>query len=214
MRLVEHACSVLENDSQQGLAHLTEHMCFNGTKNFTKSAIVDYLESIGMRFGADLNAYTSYDETVYMLQVPTDTPKFVKNGLQILEDWAHNVTFDPIEIDKERGVVIEEWRLGRGSFERMQRKIDPIVYNNSKYAVRNPIGLKNVVEYCRHDTLTKFYHDWYRPDLQAIVVVGDFDMDQMEKMVVAQFSPIPEPKNPRPHPTITINPHKGTVIAE
>jgi len=214
MRLVEHAGSVLENDSQQGLAHLTEHMCFNGTKNFTKSAIVDYLESIGMRFGADLNAYTSYDETVYMLQVPTDTAKFVKNGLQILEDWAHNVSFDPIEIDKERGVVIEEWRLGRGAFERMQRKIDPIIYNNSKYAERNPIGLKDVVQYCKHDTLTKFYHDWYRPDLQAIVVVGDFDMDQMEKMVIAQFSNIPEPKNPRPHPLITINPHKGTVVAE
>ncbi len=214
MRLVEHAGSVLENDSQQGLAHLTEHMCFNGTKNFTKSAIVDYLESIGMRFGADLNAYTTYDETVYMLQVPTDTPKFVKNGLQILEDWAHNVSFDPIEIDKERGVVIEEWRLGRGAFERMQRKIDPIIYNNSKYAERNPIGKKDVVLYCKHDTLTKFYHDWYRPDLQAIVVVGDFDMDQMEKMVVAQFSPIPEPKNPRPRVQNTIAPHKGTVIAE
>jgi len=214
MRLAVHAGSIDENDSQQGLAHLTEHMCFNGTKNFSKSAIVDYLESIGMRFGADLNAYTSYDETVYMLQVPTDTPKFVKNGLQILEDWAHNVTFDPIEIDKERGVVIEEWRLGRGAFERMQRRIDPIIYNNSKYAERNPIGKKDVVLYCRHDTLTKFYHDWYRPDLQAIVVVGDFDMDQMEKMVIAQFSNIPEPKNPRPHVDHVIAPHKGTVIAE
>ncbi len=214
MRLVVHAGSIDENDSQQGLAHLTEHMCFNGTKNYTKSALVDYLESIGMRFGADLNAYTSYDETVYMLQVPTDTPKFVKNGLQILEDWAHNVTFDPVEIDKERGVVIEEWRLGRGAFERMQRHIDPIIYNNSKYAERNPIGKKEVVLYCKHDTLTKFYHDWYRPDRQAVVVVGDFDLDQMEKQVIAQFSNIPEPKNPRPYVEHVIAPHKGTVVAE
>src|SRR6185437_6025942 len=101
-----------------------------------------------------------------------------------------------------------------GAFERMQRKVDPLVYNNSKYAERNPIGLKNVVLYSKHDTLTKFYHDWYRPDLQAIVVVGDFDIDQMEKMVVAQFSKIPEPKNPRPHAWVAIPPHKGTVIAE
>jgi zinc protease len=213
MRLAVHAGSVLESDSQQGLAHLTEHMAFNGTKNFSKSGIVDYLESIGIRFGADLNAYTSYDETVYMLQVPTDTMKFVTKGLQILEDWAHNVSFDNQEIDKERGVVIEEWRLGRGAFDRMSRIVDPIIYNNSLYADRSPIGKKNIIAYCKHDTLKKFYHDWYRPDLQAIVVVGDFDLDQMEKMVITQFSNIPEPNNPRPRPIVTIPSRKGTEVA-
>jgi zinc protease len=213
MRLVVHAGSVLENDSQQGLAHLTEHMAFNGTENFTKSAVVDYLESIGVRFGADLNAYTSYDETVYMLEVPTDTAKFVTKGLQILEDWAHNLSFDDVEIDKERGVVIEEWRLGRGAFDRMSRKINPIIYNNSKYADRSPIGKKDIIAYSKHDTLKKFYHDWYRPDLQAIVVVGDFEIDQMEKMVIKQFSSIPAAKKPRPRPENVIPPHPGTVAA-
>jgi zinc protease len=213
LRLAVHAGSVLESDYQQGLAHLTEHMAFNGTKNFSKSGIVDYLESIGIRFGADLNAYTSYDETVYMLQVPTDTPKFMTQGLQILEDWAHNVSFEDIEIDKERGVVIEEWRLGRGAFDRMGRKIDPVIYNNSIYSDRSPIGKKDIIANCKYDTLKKFYKDWYRPDLQAIVVVGDFDIDQMEKMVIAQFSNIPEPQNPRHRTMYTIPPHKGTVAA-
>jgi len=213
MRLAVHAGSILENDSQQGLAHLCEHMAFNGTTHFTKNSLIDYLETIGMRFGADLNAYTSYDETVYMLEVPTDTEKFVTEGLQILEDWAHNVTFDSVEIDKERGVVIEEWRLGRGANERMGRKVDPILYNNSKYAVRNPIGKRDVVAYCKHDTLKKFYHDWYRPDLQAVVVVGDIDLDKMEKQVKEQFSKIPARKTERPRIWYTIPPHEGTVAA-
>ena len=213
MRLAVHTGSIMENDSQQGLAQLCEHMAFNGTKTFSKNTLVDYLESIGTRFGADLNAYTSYDETVYMLQLPTDTEKFVTEGLQILEDWAHNVTYDSVEIDKERGVVIEEWRLGRGAFDRMGRKVDPIIYNDSRYAIRNTIGLKNVIAYCKHDTLKKFYHDWYRPDLQAVVVVGDFDLDKMEEMVKAQFSKIPPLKNERPRTVYTITPHKGTVAA-
>jgi len=213
MRLALHVGSIMENDSQQGLAHLCEHMAFNGTKTFSKNTLIDYLESIGTRFGADLNAYTSYDETVYMLEVPTDTEKFVTEGLQILEDWAHNVTYDSVEIDKERGVVIEEWRLGRGAFDRMGRKIDPVIYNNSRYAVRNTIGKRDIIAYCKHDTLKKFYHDWYRPDLQAVVVVGDFDLDQMEKQVKAQFSKIPSPKKERTRTYYTIPPHKGTVAA-
>jgi len=211
MRLVVHAGSIMESDSQQGLAHLTEHMAFNGTKNFSKSAIVDYLESIGMRFGADLNAYTSYDETVYMLQLPTDSASFITKGLQILEDWAHNVTFDNIEIDKERGVVIEEWRLGRGAFERMSRKINPIIYNDSKYADRSPIGKKDIIAYCKYDTLKNFYKDWYRPDLQAVVIVGDVDVDKMEKMVIAQFSKIPKAVNPKPRTYYTLKSHKGAI---
>ena len=121
LRLLVNAGSILENNSQQGLAHLVEHMAFNGTKNFKKSEIVDFLENTGVRFGADLNAYTSFDETVYMLELPSDSEKILLNGIQILEDWAHNVSFENSEIDKERGVVIEEWRLGQGAEERMRR---------------------------------------------------------------------------------------------
>ena len=119
LRLVVKAGSILEDDDQQGLAHFVEHMAFNGTKHFPKQELVSFIESLGMRFGADLNAYTSFDETVYMLQVPTDKPEVLDRALLILEDWAHNVTFDPAEIDKERGVVMEEWRLRRGAGARM-----------------------------------------------------------------------------------------------
>ncbi|MEO8149567.1 MAG: insulinase family protein [Bacteroidia bacterium] len=195
LRLAVNAGSTAENDEQQGLAHLCEHMCFNGTKNFKKSELVDYLESIGTKFGADLNAYTSFDETVYMLQVPTDTEKFITKGLQILEDWAHNVSFDTVEINKERGVVVEEWRLGQGAQERMQRKVWPIEFKDSRYADRLPIGKKEIIEGCKYETLTSFYHNWYRPDLQAVFIVGDIDVDKMEAMLKKQFSGIPKSKN-------------------
>ena len=115
LRLAVNAGSILEDDDQRGLAHFVEHMAFNGTERFEKQELVDYLESTGVRFGADLNAYTSFDETVYMLTVPTDQPELVETGIQILSEWANRITFDPEEIDKERGVVIEEWRLGRGA---------------------------------------------------------------------------------------------------
>src|SRR5512140_509905 len=136
LRLVVNAGSILEDDDQQGLAHFVEHMAFNGTKNFPKQELVNFLESVGVRFGADLNAYTSFDETVYKLQVPTDTPSIVNKAFDILEDWAHLVSFDDKEIDKERGVIIEEWRLGRGAAARLRDKQFPIVFKNSRYAVR------------------------------------------------------------------------------
>ena len=128
MRLVVNAGSVLENDNQVGLAHFVEHMCFNGTSHFKKNELVNFLEKSGVNFGADLNAYTSFDETVYKLQVPTDSPMVYKQAMQILEDWAHNVSFEPVEIDKERGVVVEEWRLGRGADARLQDKFFPVLF--------------------------------------------------------------------------------------
>ena len=136
LRLVVDAGSVLEDENQQGLAHFVEHMAFNGTKNFAKQELVDYLELIGMRFGPDLNAYTSFDETVYMLTVPTDSTEVVETAFQILEDWAHQISFEAEEIDKERGVVIEEWRLGRGARKRMFDEQAPILLKDSRYAVR------------------------------------------------------------------------------
>src|SRR5262245_35133435 len=174
LRLVVNAGSILEDDDQQGLAHFVEHMAFNGTKNVPKQDVVNFMQSIGMRFGAHVNAYTSFDETVYMLQVPTDRPDAVAKAFQILEDWAHNVTFDPAEIDKERGVVIEEWRLGRGADARLRDAELPILLKGSRYAERLPIGKKEILEGFKPDRLTKFYKDWYRPDLMAVIAIGDF----------------------------------------
>src|SRR5215510_12470023 len=134
LRLVVKAGSILEDDDQQGLAHLVEHMAFNGTKNFPKNKTIEFMESLGMRFGADVNAYTSFDETVYMLTVPTDKPEMMDRAMLILEDWAHNLSFDPTETEKERGVVMEEWRLGQGANMRMLQKIFPIVLKGSRYA--------------------------------------------------------------------------------
>ncbi|HVO72502.1 MAG TPA: insulinase family protein [Ignavibacteriaceae bacterium] len=197
LRLAVNAGSVLEDSSQQGLAHFTEHMAFNGTKNFAKHEIIDYLESIGMRFGPDINAYTSFDETIYMLEVPTDTQGVLEKGLNILKEWAHNVSFENDEIDKERGVVIEEWRLGRGANARIRDKQFPILFKNSVYAERLPIGKKEILESFPYETVKRFYRDWYRPDLMAVIAVGDFDKKEVEEYIKKIFSPIPKAESPR-----------------
>ena len=213
LRLVVNAGSILEDDDQQGLAHLCEHMAFNGTKHFHKQALVNFLESIGMRFGADLNAYTSFDETVYMLQIPTDNDTILDKGFLVLEDWAHNVTYDPEEIDKERGVVIEEWRLGRGASQRMRDKQLPILLKGSRYAHRLPIGQKAVLDTFKHESLTRFYHDWYRPDLMAVVVVGDISVAQAEQLIHKHFDQIPEKQNPKERKFYPVPDHDRTLYA-
>jgi zinc protease len=167
LRLVVKAGSILEDEDQLGLAHLTEHMAFDGTKNFKKQALIDYLESIGMKFGPEVNAYTSFDQTVYMIQVPTDSEHIVQKAFQILEDWSHNVSFEDVEIDKERGVVIEEWRLGQGASNRMLQKQLPYIFKDSRYALRWTIGKREIIESCSYETLKRFYKDWYRPELMA-----------------------------------------------
>src|SRR5690606_14834137 len=174
LQLVVNAGSVLETEDQRGLAHFVEHMAFNGTARFEKQAIIDYLESIGMRFGADLNAYTSFDETVYMLTVPTDSGDFLRQGLRILADWANAVTLDTTEVRKERGVVIEEWRLGQGSAERMRQQIFPVLFAGSMYGERLPIGTRESLESFDPGALRAYYESWYRPDLMAVIAVGDF----------------------------------------
>ena len=191
-RLAVNAGSNFEDDDQQGIAHLTEHLAFNGTKNFKKNDLIDYLESVGTKFGPHLNAYTSFDETVYMIQIPTDKSDIVDKGLQILEDWSHNLLFDSVEVDKERGVVIEEWRIGQGAGERMRRQYWPLLFKDSRYALRLPIGKKEIVEKTPQQTIRKFYNDWYRPDLMAVIAVGDFDPVEMEKKIIAQFSNVPQ----------------------
>ncbi|CAM3795639.1 pitrilysin family protein [Mucilaginibacter galii] len=196
--------SVLEDDDQQGLAHFMEHMSFNGTKNFPKSELVNYLQKTGVRFGADLNAYTSFDETVYELPLPSDKPEIVQNGLQIMRDWAQDATLDPAEINKERGVVLEEKRLGKGAADRMRIKYFPIMLNNSVYANRLPIGSEEVLNNFKPETIKRFYHDWYRPNLQALIVVGDIDVDAMEKAIKGKFSDLKNPENEKPRPIFKI----------
>lgn len=213
LRLVVNAGSVLEEENQRGLAHLVEHMAFNGTKHFHKQALVNYLESVGMRFGPDLNAYTSFDETVYMLQIPTDSITIVGKAFDILSDWAEHVSFDDDEIDKERGVVIEEWRLGRGAVARMRDKQFPILFKDSRYAERLPIGSKKILETFDHNTLRKFYRDWYRPDLMAVIAVGDFDPLVIEHLIQQHFSGIPVRKEERPRTYYPVPDHAETLFA-
>jgi zinc protease len=214
LRLAVNAGAMEENDDQQGLAHFNEHMAFNGTKHFQRNDLINFLESAGVKFGADLNAYTSFDETVFMLQVPTDSEKILSNAMLVLEDWAHNLAFDSVEIDKERGVVISERRLGLGAFERMREKYWPIMFKDSRYALRLPIGKLDILENCKHSTLKQFYLDWYRPDLMAIVVVGDIDVDKMEKKIKEEFSPIPAKVNPRPRIDYPVPDTKDLLVCE
>ncbi len=214
LRLAVNAGAVQEDDDQRGLAHFVEHMAFNGTKRFEKMAIVNYLESIGMQFGADLNAYTSFDETVYMLQVPTDDKKTLVKGLDILHEWAHALTFDPKEVEKERGVVIEEWRLGRGAGERIFDKQFPLMFHGSKYAERLPIGKKKILETAPVSALTRFYNEWYRPDLMAVVAVGDFDPDEMEAMIKERFGTLKNPKTAaRAREDVPVPTHAETLVS-
>ena len=198
LRLVVKAGSILEDDDQRGLAHLVEHMAFNGTKNFPKHELIEFIESLGMRFGADLNAYTSFDETVYMLQIPTDKPEAMDRAFQVLEDWAHNVSFEPAEIEKERGVVLEEWRSGRGAGMRNVEKLFPVMFKGSRYANRLPIGTPEIIQNGKPERIMQFYRDWYRPDLMAVVAVGDFDKAAIEKLVTSHFGSLPAASSPKP----------------
>ena len=197
LRLVIKAGSVLEDEDQQGLAHFTEHMAFNGSKHFKKNELVSFLESIGVKFGADLNAYTSFDETVYILPIPTDKPENLEKAFLVLSDWASGLSFDPAEVDKERGVVLEEARLGKGAGDRIRKQILPKVLHGSKYAERLPIGKEEVIKNFSYSALQRFYKDWYRPDLMAVVVVGDVDTDQVKRLIEKHFSGLKNPVKPR-----------------
>jgi zinc protease len=195
--LVNKVGSVMEDADQQGLAHFMEHMNFNGTKNFPKNELVDYLQKAGVRFGADLNAYTSFDETVYELPVPTDDPTMTANAIRIMRDWAQEATLDPAEIEKERGVILEEERLGKGAGDRMARKYYPVMLNHSRYAERLPIGIDSILTKFKPAVIKRFHHDWYRPDLQALIIVGDVNVNEVEKMIKAKFSDLKNPANER-----------------
>jgi len=213
LRLVVNAGSVLEDEDQRGLAHMVEHMAFRGTTHFPGNQISSYLESVGMRYGPDINAFTSFDETVYMITIPTDTASIVDKGFQILADWAHYVSFEPSQIAKERPVVIEEWRLGQGAENRMQNKWFPVLFTGSRYGERLPIGLKSVLESYKPETLRRFYDTWYRPDLMAVVAVGDFNKATIETLIKRYLGAIPAATNPRPRPLYPVPPHDSTLVS-
>ncbi|MBC8053679.1 MAG: insulinase family protein [Sphingobacteriaceae bacterium] len=192
------AGSVLETDQQQGLAHFIEHMGFNGTSHFPKNELISYLQKAGVRFGADLNAYTSYNETVYKLPVPTDDKALFDNALQIIRDWAQDITFDPTEIDNERGVVLEEMRIRRTAGQRIREGYYPLIYSGSQYLKRSPIGIESVLKNASQTDFKQFYTDWYRPNLQALIIVGDIDLNKVERKIKALFGELKNPANEKP----------------
>ena len=213
LRLVVNIGSVVEDPDQLGLAHFVEHMAFNGSERFAKQDLIRFMESIGMRLGPGVNANTSHDQTVYVLHVPTDNPEALRKAFMFFADVAHRLSFDPEAIDKERGVIIEEWRQGRGAAARMQDEQMPVLLKGSRYAERNPIGTKQSIEQFKPEVLKRFYADWYRPDLMAVIAVGDFDKAPIEKMIRDEFGSIPVPDQRRPRPDFEVPDHPETLFA-
>ncbi len=212
-RLAVNAGSNQEEENQKGLAHFVEHMAFNGSKHFSKNELVNYLEGIGTKFGAHLNAYTSFDETVYMLQLPTDKKEILDKGLNVLEDWANGLSFDTTEINKERGVVFSEWRSGLGANKRMMDKYLPVMYYKSRYAERLPIGDTAILLHSPYERLTSFYKTWYRPDLMAVVIVGDINVDEMESEIKKRFGVMENPKAEQKKVIYTLPEHTQTLVS-
>jgi zinc protease len=213
LRLVVKAGSVLEDEDQRGLAHFVEHMSFNGTQHFPRQEVAAFIQALGMRFGAHVNAHTGFDETVYQLQIPTDSRAIVDRSLLIMEDWARNVSFEPAEVERERGVVLEEWRLGLGADSRLRDAQMPILLKGARYADRSPIGRPEIIQSVSPAQLRQFYTDWYRPDLMAVIAVGDFDPAAIESMIVSHFESIPAPAAPRARTMYTVPPHADTFYS-
>ena len=211
LMLVVNAGSLQEDDDQLGVAHFLEHMIFNGTERFPKQALADYFESVGISFGRDVNAYTSYEETVYFLEFPTDDEEIINTAFQVTEDWASRATISQEEVDKERGVILEEERLrDQNASGRLNTQITPFLLGESRYAERNPIGDLEIIRNVPAETLRRFYRDWYRPDLMAVIVVGDIDADAIETKIIQHFSGLPAPQTPRPRLTYSLPDHGDT----
>ena len=215
LRLVVKAGSVLEDDDQRGLAHFVEHMAFNGSTHFKKHELVSYLQSIGLKFGADLNAYTGFNETVYILPLPTDKREAVEKGFLVLADWAGGVSLSDPDIDAERGIVLEELRLGKGAQDRMNKILFPKIFSGSKYAERLPIGTEETLKSFKFEAVKRFYKDWYRPNLMAVVVVGDFEPADAKALIEANFSQLqnPQSERPRTYPALPVRTVSEAVVA-
>ncbi|MDY5969086.1 MAG: insulinase family protein, partial [Bacteroidales bacterium] len=211
-RLAVNAGSVLEDEDQRGLAHFTEHMAFNGTEYFPHNELIDQLQKHGVQFGGHINAYTSFDETVYYVNMPNDAD-MVEMGFKILDGWASKLLMDPQELEDERGVIREEWRGNLGAQERMQKKYWPIMLKGSRYAERVPIGLESVIMGFQRPTIMRFYNDWYRPDLEAVIIVGDIDVNEIETKLKEYFNDNKMPVNPKARPEYNIPGNKEPLIA-
>lgn len=213
LRLAVNAGSVLENEDQLGLAHFTEHMAFNGTENFEKNELISYLQSIGVSFGADLNAYTGFDETVYILPIPSDDQEKLKSGFQVLRDWAGGISLKEEDIDAERSIIVEEWRTGQGYSQRMRDQYLPKLLYQSQYAERLPIGDMDVVRNFEYETLREFYRNWYRPNNMAVIAVGDKDPAELEKLIVDYFGDLKNPENYPERKSFEVPEHEETFVS-
>jgi zinc protease len=210
LRLAVNAGSILEDERQLGLAHFLEHMAFNGTETYSGNEIIAFLETLGMAFGPDVNAYTGFDQTVYELTLPTDDPERFSTGLNVLVEWAHWMTLSDEEIEKERGVIIEEWRFRRSASSRMHEEQYPVLFWNSRYAERLPIGDIELIAEFPPEDLRRFYRDWYRPELMAVVAVGDFQTAEVEALINEYFGAIPATPEPVERPTFEVPGHPDT----
>ncbi|MBT8215170.1 MAG: insulinase family protein, partial [Acidimicrobiia bacterium] len=207
LRLVVNAGSLLEDADQRGGAHYLEHMMFNGTKAYPENELVRVLQRFGSEFGPDINAYTNYDETVYELQVPTDSRATLDTAVDVLYEWASQATIDPTEVELERGVVIEEWRLrSQGFWGRYFDEVDDILLGPTIYAGQDPLGTLGNLESLSSDALRRFYEEWYRPSLMAVVAVGDFDVDRMEESIRNRFGALEDPLGAPSRPLPTTEP--------
>jgi len=213
LRLVVKAGSLQEDDDQRGLAHFLEHMAFNGTKHFKKHELRDYLESIGMRFGAGLNAATSYDNTTYRLTIPTDVEGALEKAFLILEDWSRGITLEESEVDAERGVILSEEQARRGVGTRVRAHTDSILLGDSRYLNRLPIGVPETITKASRKTIARFYDDWYRPDLMAVVVVGDVDVARVEKLIEKHFKGLKARGKKRERESYTIPAHSQPLVS-
>jgi zinc protease len=209
--IIQNVGAILENDDQNGLAHFLEHMAFNGTTHFPGKGIISGLEKHGVAFGSNINAYTGFDETVYNLtNVPVDAPGLVDSCLLILNDWSHYITLSDKEIDLERGVIAEEWRTSKNASRRMIFEVIPVILKGSKYAERDIIGNIDIIKNFSYNTLRNYYHQWYRTDLQAIAIVGDINVDEVESRIKSLFGSIPVVENPSPRNPVEVPYHKET----
>ena len=218
LRLVEAVGSIMENDNQRGLAHFMEHMGFNGLQHFPKNTLVDFLQKIGVKFGADLNAYTGFDRTFYLLPVPTDKPGNLDSAFQVVADWAGGALITTDDVNDERHVILEESRMStKNAYMRLFSQYLPGLVNNSRYADRLPIGLDSIILNADPDRIREFYHDWYRPNLQAVIVVGDITVDAAKAMIEKYFGGLKNPENERSRTIYEVPPYtekKAVVVVD
>ena len=213
LRLVVKAGSIMEDEDQLGVAHLVEHMAFNGSENFSKNEVIEFFESTGMAFGHSLNAYTSFEQTVYMLEIPADNPEFLEKAMLILKDWASGLTFDQEELDKERGVITEEWRLSNENLNgRLSQAEYPLIFGDSIFGKRLPIGKAEIIQNISRERVVDFYKKWYRPDLMSVIVIGDISTKEVEQAIINTLGEIPAATEPLELPDNSCKKNEKSIL--